>query len=68
MGSQIWVIMNGGKEFTGKLVGFDDYVSKYIWEAGRWNYSNRHRHGTGECDGNVRASKVLCMFDMDTSD
>jgi hypothetical protein len=28
VGSQIWVIMNGGKEFTGKLVGFDDYVSK----------------------------------------
>ncbi|KAI4699469.1 hypothetical protein J4E81_004493 [Alternaria sp. BMP 2799] len=27
VGSQIWVIMNGGKEFTGKLVGFDDYVS-----------------------------------------
>jgi hypothetical protein len=21
--------MNGGKEFTGKLVGFDDYVSKF---------------------------------------
>ncbi|RAR15905.1 high mobility group hmg1 hmg2 [Stemphylium lycopersici] len=28
VGSQIWVIMNGGKEFTGKLVGFDDYVTE----------------------------------------
>ncbi|KAF5850280.1 hypothetical protein GGP41_002546 [Bipolaris sorokiniana] len=39
VGSQIWVIMNGGKEFTGKLVGFDDYVSE---------------HGAGERDRDVR--------------
>lgn len=30
VGSQIWVIMNGGKEFTGKLVGFDDYVNMVL--------------------------------------
>ncbi|KAF1358119.1 LSM-domain-containing protein [Lizonia empirigonia] len=40
VGSQIWVIMNGGKgrveschpwrKFTGKLVGFDDYVNMVL--------------------------------------
>ncbi|PSN65560.1 U6 snRNA-associated Sm-like protein-like protein LSm5 [Corynespora cassiicola Philippines] len=30
VGSQIWVIMNGGKEFTGTLVGFDDYVNMVL--------------------------------------
>ncbi|OAL53323.1 U6 snRNA-associated Sm-like protein-like protein LSm5 [Pyrenochaeta sp. DS3sAY3a] len=30
VGSQIWVIMNGGKEFVGTLVGFDDYVNMVL--------------------------------------
>lgn len=29
IGSNIWVVMKSEKEFTGKLLGFDDYVSKY---------------------------------------
>ncbi|USP79927.1 LSM-domain-containing protein [Curvularia clavata] len=50
VGSQIWVIMNGGKEFTGKLVGFDDYVN----EASAISILTRHRHGPGERDRDVR--------------
>lgn len=30
IGSKIWVVMKNEKEFTGKLCGFDDYVSKYL--------------------------------------
>merc|ERR1711959_529678 len=30
VGSKIWIIMNGGKEFTGKLLGFDDYVNMVL--------------------------------------
>ncbi|PVI00375.1 LSM-domain-containing protein [Periconia macrospinosa] len=30
VGSNIWVIMNGGKEFVGKLIGFDDYVNMVL--------------------------------------
>ncbi|KAF2259828.1 U6 snRNA-associated Sm-like protein-like protein LSm5 [Lojkania enalia] len=30
VGSPIWVIMNSGKEFTGKLLGFDDYVNMVL--------------------------------------
>ena len=30
VGSQIWVLMNGGKEFVGKLIGFDDYVNMVL--------------------------------------
>ncbi|PSK55161.1 U6 snRNA-associated Sm-like protein LSm5 [Elsinoe australis] len=28
VGSKIWVIMKGDKEFSGTLLGFDDFVSK----------------------------------------
>jgi small nuclear ribonucleoprotein (snRNP)-like protein len=27
IGSKIWILMRGNKEFTGTLCGFDDYVS-----------------------------------------
>ncbi|CAD0110817.1 unnamed protein product, partial [Aureobasidium uvarum] len=30
VGSRIWVIMKGDKEFSGTLLGFDDFVSKPI--------------------------------------
>ncbi|KAF2710277.1 LSM-domain-containing protein [Pleomassaria siparia CBS 279.74] len=30
VGSQIWVIMDTGKEFIGKLLGFDDYVNMVL--------------------------------------
>ncbi|CAI7604298.1 unnamed protein product [Penicillium manginii] len=29
VGSRIWVVMKGDKEFSGTLLGFDDYVSEY---------------------------------------
>ena len=29
VGSSIWVIMKNEKEFSGTLIGFDEYVSKY---------------------------------------
>lgn len=29
IGSSIWVVMKGQREFVGKLLGFDDYVSTY---------------------------------------
>lgn len=29
IGSSIWVIMKSEREFSGTLLGFDDYVSKY---------------------------------------
>lgn len=28
IGSSIWVVMKNEREFTGTLMGFDDYVSK----------------------------------------
>lgn len=29
IGSNIWVVMKTQREFVGKLLGFDDYVSTY---------------------------------------
>lgn len=30
IGSKIWVLMSSSKEFTGTLVGFDDYVNMVL--------------------------------------
>ncbi|KAK5084097.1 RNA-binding protein lsm5 [Exophiala xenobiotica] len=30
VGSRIWVVMKGDKEFTGTLLGFDDYVNMVL--------------------------------------
>ncbi|KAI0721362.1 Sm-like ribonucleoprotein [Cerioporus squamosus] len=30
IGSRIWVIMKNDREFTGTLLGFDDFVSEYM--------------------------------------
>jgi hypothetical protein len=30
VGSRIWVVMKGDKEFSGLLSGFDDYVSMFL--------------------------------------
>ncbi|CBX90306.1 RNA-binding protein lsm5 [Plenodomus lingam] len=49
VGSQIWVIMNGGKEFTGKLVGFDDYVNMVLEDVTEIDAS----------EGNVKLPKIL---------
>jgi len=31
IGSPIWVLMKNEREFTGTLMGFDDYVSKCLY-------------------------------------
>ncbi|KAF1914984.1 LSM domain-containing protein [Ampelomyces quisqualis] len=49
VGSQIWVIMNGGKEFTGKLVGFDDYVNMVLEDVTEID----------PAEGNVKLPKIL---------
>ncbi|KAI8935929.1 RNA-binding protein lsm5, variant 2 [Plenodomus lindquistii] len=49
VGSHIWVIMNGGKEFTGKLVGFDDYVNMVLEDVTEIDAS----------EGNVKLPKIL---------
>lgn len=33
IGSSIWVVMKSNREFTGTLLGFDDFVSE--WHCGR---------------------------------
>ncbi|KAM6498015.1 like-Sm ribonucleoprotein [Amanita muscaria] len=30
IGSRIWVIMKGNREFTGRLLGFDDFVNMVL--------------------------------------
>ncbi|KAI8060353.1 LSM domain-containing protein [Gongronella butleri] len=33
IGSKIWVVMKNEKEFTGKLLGFDDFVNMVLEEV-----------------------------------
>jgi hypothetical protein len=34
IGSRIWVIMKSDREFTGTLLGFDDFVSEFSLKQG----------------------------------
>ncbi|KAL3957610.1 hypothetical protein ACCO45_008188 [Purpureocillium lilacinum] len=42
VGSRIWVIMKGDKEFSGTLVGFDDYVNMVLEDVTEFDYSGNH--------------------------
>lgn len=57
IGSRIWVIMKGDREFTGTLLGFDDFVSKWRLARSTMYSSCSARYGTGGCDGIVRNGK-----------
>ncbi|GIJ91522.1 RNA-binding protein lsm5 [Aspergillus pseudoviridinutans] len=39
VGSRIWVIMKGDKEFSGTLLGFDDYVNMVLEDVTEFDYS-----------------------------
>ncbi|EPS39378.1 hypothetical protein H072_6864 [Dactylellina haptotyla CBS 200.50] len=39
VGSKIWVVMKGEKEFSGTLVGFDDYVNMVLEDVTEFDSS-----------------------------
>ncbi|KAL9048769.1 MAG: hypothetical protein Q9162_007560 [Coniocarpon cinnabarinum] len=39
VGSRIWIIMKGDKEFTGTLQGFDDFVNMVLSDVTEYDYS-----------------------------
>ncbi|KAF3912190.1 hypothetical protein ABW21_db0208144 [Orbilia brochopaga] len=49
VGSKIWVVMKGEKEFSGTLVGFDDYVNMVLEDVTEYD-------GSGE---QVQLKKIL---------
>ncbi|OMP84940.1 U6 snRNA-associated Sm-like protein LSm5, partial [Diplodia seriata] len=38
VGSKIWVVMKGDKEFSGTLLGFDDYVNMVLEDVTEFDY------------------------------
>jgi U6 snRNA-associated Sm-like protein LSm5 len=52
IGSPIWVLMKNEREFTGTLMGFDDYVSECLLVSVEIELTVRH--GTEGCQGIVR--------------
>lgn len=45
IGSSIWVLMKNEREFTGTLMGFDDYVSECFLRSALSEPSADFRHG-----------------------
>ncbi|KAJ4423517.1 RNA-binding protein lsm5 [Gnomoniopsis sp. IMI 355080] len=39
VGSRIWVIMKGDREFSGTLLGFDDYVNIVLEDVTEFDYA-----------------------------
>ncbi|BCR87631.1 RNA-binding protein LSM5 [Aspergillus chevalieri] len=39
VGSRIWVVMKGDKEFSGTLLGFDDYVNMVLEDVTEFDYA-----------------------------
>jgi len=39
IGSQIWVIMKSDREFTGRLLGFDDFVNMVLDDVTEFEYT-----------------------------
>ena len=44
IGSRIWIIMKGEKEFTGTLCGFDDYVNVVLEDVTEYYYDLDGKH------------------------
>ncbi|EME80335.1 uncharacterized protein MYCFIDRAFT_89886 [Pseudocercospora fijiensis CIRAD86] len=42
VGSPIWVIMKGDKEFSGTLQGFDDFVNMVLEDVTEYDYTGAH--------------------------
>ncbi|KAI9739535.1 MAG: RNA-binding protein lsm5 [Cirrosporium novae-zelandiae] len=39
IGSKIWIVMKGDKEFSGTLLGFDDYVNMVLEDVTEFDYT-----------------------------
>ncbi|KAL2828769.1 small nuclear ribonucleoprotein [Aspergillus cavernicola] len=39
VGSRIWIIMKNDKEFSGTLLGFDDYVNMVLEDVTEFDYT-----------------------------
>ncbi|KAF2222177.1 U6 snRNA-associated Sm-like protein LSm5 [Elsinoe fawcettii] len=50
VGSKIWVIMKGDKEFSGTLLGFDDFVNMVLEDVTEVDYAS---------GANTKLSKIL---------
>ncbi|CAN6649386.1 U6 snRNA-associated Sm-like protein LSm5 [Trichomonascus vanleenenianus] len=56
IGSKVWVVMKSDKEFSGTLVGFDDYVNMVLQDVTEYSASGEETklpkillNGSGVC-------------------
>ncbi|KAJ3020655.1 RNA-binding protein lsm5 [Thoreauomyces humboldtii] len=61
IGSRIWVVMKSEKEFTGTLLGFDDYVNMVLEDVTEYEYTLQGRRET-KLDQMLLNGNNICMF------
>lgn len=52
----VWIILQSNREFTGKLVGFDDFVNVIIEDAKEWIVNEEHSELVMEHNGRMLLS------------
>ncbi|KAF1354880.1 LSM domain-containing protein [Delphinella strobiligena] len=67
VGSRIWVIMKGDKEFSGTLLGFDDFVNMVLEDVTEYDYTgSANKMSKILLNGNniciVRSSFLVLIF------
>ncbi|KAI8837644.1 Sm-like ribonucleoprotein [Chytriomyces cf. hyalinus JEL632] len=61
IGSKIWVIMKSDKEFTGTLLGFDDYVNMVLEDVTEYETTSEGKVAT-KLDQILLNGTNICML------
>ncbi|KAI8806009.1 hypothetical protein BJ742DRAFT_818073 [Cladochytrium replicatum] len=61
IGSRIWVILKNEREFTGTLLGFDEYVTMVLENVTEYEYSPEGRRET-KLDQLLLNGNNVCML------
>ncbi|THW95892.1 hypothetical protein D6D17_07641 [Aureobasidium pullulans] len=70
VGSRIWVIMKGDKEFSGTLLGFDDFVNMVLEDVTEYDYTGTSTKMSKILlnGNNVQGTKIIQTYSIDEHD
>nr|KAJ3419917.1 RNA-binding protein lsm5 [Polyrhizophydium stewartii] len=61
VGSRLWVVMKGEKEFTGTLLGFDDFVNMVLEDVTEYELTSEG-YKTTKLDQILLNGNNICML------
>ncbi|KAF8320468.1 like-Sm ribonucleoprotein [Clavulina sp. PMI_390] len=61
IGSQIWVVMKSDREFTGTLLGFDDFVNMVLEDVTEYEMTPQGRKAT-KLSSTLLNGNNICML------